>query len=97
MFCKITKYMKYIITDVFLNLRYTVLSELSSQPSSCYQILQTDPSKRNKDGIYKIHVGGQEKDVLCDMTTGEGGWTVSSCKIQNFNINRLPFCESILT
>ncbi|XP_048745907.2 uncharacterized protein LOC125658641 [Ostrea edulis] len=44
---------------------------------SCKDILDLDPATKGEDGVYNIHYGGQKKEVLCDMTTGGGGWTMS--------------------
>jgi hypothetical protein len=45
-------------------------------PKSCHDIWNGDPTK--EDGVYNISVGGQPKEVFCDMSTQPGGWTVRS-------------------
>lgn len=55
-----------------------IVSSLTDSTRSCKDILDLDPATKGEDGVYNIHYGGQKKEVLCDMTTGGGGWTVSS-------------------
>uniref|UniRef100_A0A8W8JSW0 Fibrinogen C-terminal domain-containing protein n=1 Tax=Magallana gigas TaxID=29159 RepID=A0A8W8JSW0_MAGGI len=43
----------------------------------CADILKRCPNTRGKDGVYNImNVIHKKKAVYCDMTTGNGGWTV---------------------
>jgi hypothetical protein len=35
------------------------------------------PDTKGQDGVYTITVGKEQKSVFCDMTTDNGGWTVS--------------------
>lgn len=56
----------------FSNLK--VLYFVLIEPKSCIQLLQDG---FNSDGLYTINPdGGKPIQVLCDMTTGGGGWTV---------------------
>jgi len=41
---------------------------------SCIQIWSRDPSVRHSNGIYKVSINGQERQVYCDMVNG--GWTL---------------------
>lgn len=53
---------------------FKVLYFVSIEPKSCIQLLQDG---FNSDGLYTINPdGGKPIQVLCDMTTGGGGWTV---------------------
>lgn len=54
------------------------IADLSSQYESCKDMLLKNSKLKGKDGVYEIHVGDGKKEVFCDMTTDEGGWTVSS-------------------
>ncbi|XP_048743672.1 ryncolin-4-like [Ostrea edulis] len=48
----------------------------STQYESCKDILDNVPSVKENDGVYEIYVGGQNRNVFCDMSTDGGGWTV---------------------
>ena len=39
-----------------------------------------------KDGIFTIRIGDEARDVLCDMTTDGGGWTVRCVDYMLFHI-----------
>ncbi|XP_062570701.1 uncharacterized protein LOC134232727 [Saccostrea cucullata] len=41
----------------------------------CSDIVKRDPSKKGKDGVYVIYPDTR-REVLCNMTTDGGGWTV---------------------
>jgi len=41
---------------------------------SCIQIWSRDPSVRHSNGIYRVSINGQERQVYCDMVNG--GWTL---------------------
>jgi hypothetical protein len=53
---------------------------------SCTDILRRNPALNGTDGVYRINVGGETKEVFCDMTTQGGGWTVSTKKSDKGNI-----------
>jgi hypothetical protein len=48
------------------------------RPVSCKDILLEDiDNYKDMFGVKTIYVGGNKKDVLCDMSTDPGGLTVS--------------------
>lgn len=57
--------------------RENVLNDMRNG-SDCANILENYPDTRLRDGVYNIMVSNKTKAVYCDMTTGNGGWTVFS-------------------
>ena len=45
-------------------------------PMSCKEIKDQSKENTKEDGVYTINIGGSKKEVYCDMTTEQGGWTV---------------------
>ena len=45
--------------------------------TDCADILKTFPKTGGKDGVYNITIDSDKrKQVYCDMSTDDGGWTV---------------------
>lgn len=47
---------------------------IKGRETSCSEIWSRYPSYRNSNGIYSVEIGGQARQVYCDMANG--GWTL---------------------
>jgi hypothetical protein len=65
-------------------------STQSTFPKSCYEIKQDNMD--SESGKYTIRVGSVEKEVLCDMETDGGGWTLAMRDLSKFDYNS-PYWE----
>ena len=60
--------------DIIIFLPFPLAGE--KKYSSCADI--KNQVEGAKDGVYTISIGGDEKEVFCNMTMETGGWTVGS-------------------
>ena len=62
---------------VTLNLNTNKLPKfIEAKVRDCKDVL--DYGLGSHDGIYNVELGSSKKDVVCDMATAGGGWTVGN-------------------